>query len=161
MARRELHRTMAYLLIVKPRRARVIHIVRDPRGFVVSCDVNLANRGMSHEQSTQVWNKYHAYIMERVATFPGVEYLRVRYEDLCADPRATMERAFRFLDVEPQDVVVAPRQPHHIIGNRMMLEFDGTVTLDTRWRERLSAVQQQAILEKTAPLAGRFGYAAK
>ena len=155
---KELNRAMAYLLIAKPACARVIHIVRDPRGFVVSCDVNLTDKNIASDQWARLWNQYHSYVVNRIVTFPGVEYLRIRYEDLCSNPATTMNEVFHFLGLLSQDVVVAPREPHHLIGNRMLLEFDGTVKLDTRWNEQMPMARQQDILRRTEPLSSQFGY---
>lgn len=46
------------------------------------------------------------YFLQNVGKLPKADYFSLRYEDLCSDPRVTMEAALRFLQV-PSEVPVA------------------------------------------------------
>ena len=156
---KEVYRVMAYWALAKPDKLRIIHLVRDPRAFVLSSLVNLADRNITPEHAIQIWKNYHNIPIKFAEENPQVEYLRVRYEDISADPDGEMARVFNFIGLEPEIVAVAPKQPHHLIGNRMLLEFDGTVKLDTRWETELSEETQTTILKSTEELSKLFGYA--
>ena len=84
----------------------------------------------------------------------------MRYEDLCARPEDVTEEVFRFLGVEPERVLGPPRRPerHHLMGNRMLRSFDGSVRLDTSWRA-LADDELAATLRAAGSLARRYGYA--
>ena len=155
---KEVYRVLTYLLVAKPELVRIIHLVRDPRGFALSSDVNLADRNLPSDHPMIIWNGYHEFVMCYLKPYACVEYLRVRYEDLCAAPEPEMNRVFGFLGLDDQNVTVAPTEPHHLIGNRMLLEFDGTVTLDTRWEDHMSEARRTEVLQQTHALAAEFGY---
>lgn len=75
--------------------ARFLHLVRDPRDVAVSA-------GQS------IFSKYHPYCQARlwrqeqqqIETFSGKDVLRVRYEDLTADPEREMIKIMDFLNEE-------------------------------------------------------------
>ncbi len=155
---KDYYRAMAYLFIARPKRTRIIHLVRDPRGYAMSSDTNFAENNLRPDHPMVIWNTFHELVMCNTKPFPGVEYIRVRYEDLCADPNLEMNKVFSFLGLEEQDVAHAPTEPHHLIGNRMLYEFDGTVNLDTRWQQQMTASRRIEVLEGTRGLATEFGY---
>src|SRR5207245_1520964 len=85
---------------------RVIHLVRDPRGFVAS--TVRYNEGASLRTSSWLWSDLHRR-MEGLQS--RVPYLRVRYEDLAQHPEEQMTAIMRFLDVSYEPVVAAPKFP--------------------------------------------------
>jgi protein-tyrosine sulfotransferase len=72
--------------------AKVVHIVRDPRDVLLS----LARRGKSLLEAAETWMGSTAAIAPHRHN-PNV--LEVRYEDLCREPDATLERVCRFIGV--------------------------------------------------------------
>jgi hypothetical protein len=71
-----------------------------------------------------------------------------------------MRTLLRFLDVDPESVVSAPKYPHklHILGNHMLRRFSGSVAIDERWRAELSPAQQRTVLSCAGGMADRLGY---
>ena len=136
-------------------RVRIIHLVRDPRGFVAS------RRRHAHaedlRESAWLWADLH-HRMELVRE--SAPYRLLKYEDLCAQPEIEMRALFRFLDVEPESVISAPKYPHkhHILGNQMLRTFSGSVALDERWRAELSPAEQRTVLGCAGEMADRLGY---
>jgi hypothetical protein len=56
------------------------------------------------------------YYLEHIAAVPGGDYVEIRYEDLCAEPDATLRRVLSFLGIDPPPEttvadLVRPRQP--------------------------------------------------
>jgi hypothetical protein len=140
-------------------RARVLHVVRDPRGYAWS----LRSRGAGPVSPTAIgrdWNRQHRAIELLFARLGRFDYLRVRYEDLCLDSEATMARAFSFFGVEPAPVCRPADDPHknHIIGNRMLKHFDGTLRLDQRWQQCLTPEEQGAVMRAAGRRAAAYGY---
>jgi Sulfotransferase family len=133
---------------------KIVHLVRDPRGFALSCRTHA---GAPLAESAWLWSDLHSRMRSLQALAP---YLVIRYEDLCADPQAELERLFDFLRVAPEPVVTAPRYAgkHHLIGNNMLRSFDGQVKLDTRWRDELSFPEQRTVLDFAGEFAELMGY---
>jgi Sulfotransferase family len=135
---------------------RVIHLVRDPRGFVASLRRRSEGPASVSSAATR-WRDLH----QQFARLTDVaSYTALRYEDLCAHPVETMERMFEFLSVPTEDVVGAPRFPakHHLMGNVMLFTFDGRLEVDEGWRTQLTPHEQEQILRHAGALAKKFGY---
>jgi hypothetical protein len=141
------------------RRARVVHLVRDPRGYAWSLrsrDAALADIGASGRE----WRLRHRNIERLLGHSPRFDYLPVRYEDLCLDSDRTLARIFGLFDVDPLpiDKLTETVRKNHLIGNRMLKTFDGTLSLDQRWRQALMPEEQDAVMRAATPLAGAYGY---
>lgn len=136
---------------------RALHLTRDPRGFLNSCRKHMD--GVTLEQAAAMWN-HNATIARLQRPFFKCRYKLLRYEDLCGNPQQVMDEVFRFLGVASQDVVRRPSNPakYHMMGNKMLMRFDGAVRLDQGWKEGVSASDQERILELTAPLSADLDY---
>jgi hypothetical protein len=135
---------------------RVIHLLRDPRGFVGSLQRRNLHPG-SVSSAAARWRDLH----QQFARLNDVaSYTALRYEDLCTRPSEVMEQMFEFLSVPNEDVIAAPRFPakHHLMGNVMLFTFDGTLTLDETWKAQLTSHEQEQVLRHAGALAEKFGY---
>lgn len=139
--------------------ARVIHLVRDPRGFTASM-IKRHPEWSDPMAIARLWCRLHLTIEALGSPRIGCEYQRVRYEDLASHPTPTMNKLLEFLDLPLQALCSAPLAAlkHHLIGNRMLRTFRGEIRLDDSWRSRLSPAAQEAVLSVAGPLAGRYGY---
>jgi hypothetical protein len=133
---------------------KIVHLVRDPRGFAVSCRTHA---GAAIRESAWQWSDLHGRMESLQALAP---YFRMRYENLCSDPEIELRRLFEFLQIAPEPVVSAPQYPekHHLIGNNMLRVFDGQIKLDTRWQAELNVADQRTVLECAGDFAERMGY---
>ncbi len=136
---------------------RVIHLVRDPRGVAAS----RLSRGVQLQagEMARQWVRLHS----RLQTWNGVlapgKYIRVRYEDLCQDPRGMLRTLYAFCGVDPEFEASDFRScPHHIVGNPMRLTNLSVIRLDERWRELLAEEQQKEVWQTAGKLAARYGY---
>lgn len=140
----------------------VVHLVRDPLGFVASKKSRKEKnpRGAELGNAIGYWNRRSAQVERFFATLPPERRLRVRYEDLCEDPEREFGRICRLVGLEPlpgpYDFLTGD---HHIIGNRMRLASSSEVTLDERWRSILSRDEVEAVRRKTSRHREKFGYA--
>jgi hypothetical protein len=136
---------------------RVVHLVRDAPGIVAS---RLKNQGYSVASSIRFWNRGAAHVERLFASLPSDSWLRLRYEDLCRNPREELEKLAGFAGIGPFPRELAWRAgEHHVIGNRMRLSDRVEIALDEAWRELLSAEQVERILRATQGHRARFGYA--
>lgn len=139
-----------------PGDVKVIHLVRDPRGFAASWRHN--GEGKDVGAAAWLWRDIHGRYEALQTNLP---YCRVRYEDLATDTPGELERILEFIEAEPQALIAPPQHPekHHLMGNRMLFTFDGTVRLDEAWRERLTVDEQRLVLARAGELARKLGYA--
>lgn len=138
---------------------RVVHLLRD--GRAVACS-SMRNRNMSPAEAATSWAR-DLRRCERVrARLAPDRWLTLRYEDLCRDPAASLERVFRFAGVDPGAGRIADFRAveQHIVGNRMRLQRTSEIRLDERWREALSEPQRREIESILADDNRRYGYAA-
>ncbi len=79
---------------------RWVHLVRDPRGVTAS----KMRRGVriSPREAARQWVRLHTRLQNLPNTLSSERYLRVRYEDLCRDPRSVLEKVYAFLRREPR-----------------------------------------------------------
>jgi Sulfotransferase family len=150
---------------------RVLHLVRDPRAAAFSWR---RRRGLDGDGDAQlmsrppvakaallwlVWNASAALLWRRSG-----RYLRVRYEDLVADPAATIQRIAAFAGVAGDLPFIAPGTvrlaPTHSVAGNPSRHRSGEVRVapDTEWVRGLSGAAFTLVTLITAPLLRRFGY---
>lgn len=140
---------------------RVIHLVRDVRGVIVS---RLRRGRAPHgaRQAAHEWRLIHEKIEAVRQLLPADRYIQVRYEDFCADVCGNLERLYHFCGVSSDvDASSLLHTPHHILGNPMRLsELKDLrdIRLDERWRDLLTSDDLEAIGEGAGALSRRYGY---
>ena len=136
---------------------RVIHLVRDGRAVARS---TMRNLDRNAEDGARTWAGAATGAERLRPRFPADRWMTLRYEDLCLDPKATLDRLHRFLGVTPGGSVPDFRSvDHHIIGNRMRLSHASEISLDERWRTEMPAGQVRAVERVAGPTLERYGYA--
>jgi len=159
---------------------RVIHVVRDGRAvaltyvdeerFADASDASLrrggfgsesARRpGLSMRRAAEEWRRAQRSAEHVLAGIPASRWIRVRYEDLCAEPRETLARLFTFLGLEPARAAPDFRSvEHHVVGNGMRLDASSEIRLDERWKSVLSARDLAEFEAVAGPVNRRYGYA--
>jgi hypothetical protein len=135
---------------------RVLHVVRDPRAVAVSC---MRNLGMKLGQATGSWKKLQLEAERLKRHFPARQWMTLRHEDLCSDPKGALSRVHNFLGVRPFPPPTEFRaSEHHVIGNRMRLSGESQIRLDERWRQTLTAEQARDCLRELGAVARRYDY---
>jgi hypothetical protein len=157
---------------------RVIHMVRDSRGVAYSWTKHVprpeADRDdemtrYSPSRSAVLWNAHN--VSFGLLGKLGVPVRRVRYEELLADPRATLRSLARFAGLDESTVDLsfvrsadkgffADLGPAHSAAGNPMRFTIGTVPLrrDDAWRKALPARQRRLVGALTAPLLSAYGY---
>lgn len=135
---------------------RVIHLVRDPRGNTASI---MKHTGADVATAARRWRHYNAEADRLRRWFPPASWMRLRYEDLCADPQGTLDRVGRFIGVAPAPIpdrlLAADR---HLIGNSMRLRGVEAIRRDDGWRQTLDDAALRCVAGITGPLARSLGY---
>ncbi len=146
---------------------KVLHSIRDPRGFVYS-SIKLARHQdslwrmvVSHGlRKSILWVLLNLQILQIAkAHLKPSDYLLVRYEDLASRPRKTLQEVARILGCEFEESMLSAFRggAHAVAGNPMRHDRKGIV-LDEAWRKSLPASCQRVTQLVTWIGRSRFGY---
>jgi hypothetical protein len=151
----------------------VVHLVRDPRAVAFSWrrrrrrpEVHWTAEDMPIEpvRATAARWLAHNALVERLAS-RAASFQRLRYEDLVAEPAASVERVLRVLPWERPSctpalgasVTLAPS--HTVAGNPMRFRHGRVqLRLDDEWRAAMRPRDRLAVLAAAWPLLARYGY---
>lgn len=142
------------------RRILVVHLVRDSLGAVASWRHHRSESGRraSVAQAVRAWERSAAAAERIERAVPVSAFVRIRYEDLCADPATEVGRLFASAGLRAHAVEPTVGGGHHVIGNRVRLAGPQPVRLDERWQDRLSRREAEAIARRTGATRRRLGY---
>ncbi len=151
---------------------KVLHLVRDPRALMWSA-LRGSNRLLERGQQVTFqgglhraligWGIANAAVHITQAANAQLCVLRLRYEDLVADPTQTLRYLSDFLklDLEPVIDLVANQRPlvsgHGVGGNRMRRGGPVRLTADEEWKEALPKYAR-ILAPLSWPLAHKYGY---
>jgi sulfotransferase family protein len=135
---------------------RLLHVVRDGRDLAFSKNQNQPRKHAdaflgtessleagAPARSIELWNAVNLRAADAAEAELGQRYLRIRYEDLCAEPEPVIENVLGFLELEGD-------------SGELAAEVEPPPTLG-RWREADRALVAE--LERIAtPALRRFGY---
>ena len=137
---------------------QVINLVRDGRAF---CHSYIKNRSLdinSIEKAAKEWKEHIHRTDNYFSSFRGIDFINVRYEDLCDNTDETMNSVFKFLDLPYEDLLSLPAYEMHILGNRMRKTFNGQIIKNTDWKEAFSNSAVKQIDSIIGPELQRFNY---
>lgn len=155
---------LAWLVASERFDLRVLHVVRDPRGFVASEHSNHPTSGAAllrlAARKGAAWSVQNALSARLGAQLGPSRYLLVRYEDLAQHPAATLERIGGMLDLRlgPELIERFGHHRSHAIGGNPMRHRDGPIALDERWRADLPVAAQRVALLAAGVNRRAFGY---
>lgn len=150
------HQRSKYLVGSPQLDLRAIHLVRDPRGTTASI---MKHTGVGLSRAARQWRRYNLEADRVRRLLPPGFWMLLHYEDLCAEPQATLDRIARFLRVEPTRVPEDLRSSeHHVIGNSMRLRAVGGIREDQMWREAFDARDLRVIARIAGSASHRLGY---
>ncbi|MEU7899060.1 sulfotransferase [Nonomuraea sp. NPDC049152] len=163
------HASLAFCLSAGGVSPRVVHVVRDPRAVAHSWRRTVARpedgRPMTRWGAMRTSLHWSAQNLA-LDLLPrrGVQVIRVRYEDLLADPRTTLTALAAELGLDARlgflDGTTASLGPAHTASGNPMRFAVGQVRLfhDDAWRGGLPPVQRAVVSGLTAPLMTKYGY---
>ena len=145
-----------FLLRIPELEVKVIHLVRDGRG-VVHTYIN--DNNWSVEKSAFEWRRGILAAEKLLARLDPSMWMQVRYEDLCSDPQAELQKLCVFLGLEPSRVNLDFRSAGlHVFGNKMRLSSERAICLDDKWRTELTDSDVRAVEHLAGRQLTRYGY---
>lgn len=140
-------------------RMKVVHLIRDGRGFCFSYLNNNRLKRSQLPQAARAWLKEIRAVERFQERCPHLPVLNVRYEDLCHDLPQTLSRVCEFLEVPYEPAMESPdARPCHVLGNRMRLTFSGKVELCLRWQREFTAQEIGYLNRYLGPTLERYHY---
>jgi hypothetical protein len=143
--------------LLAPQRSRVVLLSRDGRGVMSS----LMRSGRGREAAVDHWVNYYRRALPWIERYVAQDHqLRVRYEDVVADPTGELNRILAFLGLAPNDVtqIVEGHEPHILNGNPMRHGAILAIAPDERWRRELSADDLSYFQAHAGDTARQLGY---
>ncbi len=170
---------LKYLLQIPDLDIRVIRVIRDGRAvsltytdewnFADSSDPEMRSGGTgtrrppprrSMAEAANEWKRSNEASDSLVARLPANQWTEVRYEELCANPAATLRRLAVFLDLDPERTILDFRsRTQHVIGNGMRMDSSSEIRLDERWKSHLTPDDLKAFDQVAGDLNRSYGYA--
>jgi len=153
---------------------RQVHLVRDSRGVAFSNTKQVTKRASSGEPT--LLPRYGAVAAAARYDFHngltgwtrrlGVSYLRLRYEDLIAEPEACLRTVLAHAGEDPSITLPFLAEGRVLLGENHLVEGNpvrfsrGTVALltDDQWRTRLPSRARRTVTVLTLPLLAAYGY---
>jgi hypothetical protein len=154
----------------------VLHIVRDSRSVAMSwkrrrirpeiTDSATEMPRMSARAAAINWDFANG-MADRLSRLPDLRYLRVRHEDLVAQPIDELTRLVTPLGITSREVearfvdphTIAASVDHTVSGNPSRFKRNDIVLRpDADWGSELSANEARVVTGLTAPLLRRYGY---
>lgn len=154
---------------------RIVHLVRDPRAVAWSMsrpmqadtEAGLQKTLPAHPVARTAlrWAFVNAGAETARARLPASHALRLRYEDMVADPQAALNHlgAVAGVDLGAVGRAVAAGQmiaaEHQVAGSRIRMTGAMRLRPDMGWRDRMSAAQQAQVTRICGWQMRRYGYA--
>ena len=156
-------------------RLRLLHLVRDSRAVAYSWTKRIVRPDIvgreaymptfSPGKAAADWMARHT--LTEAARSRADGYLRLRYEDLIAAPRAALQRVATFMGlpdadlgfIGPDNAVYMERETHTVGGNPMKFKpGEVQLRLDDAWQKALPPADRRLVTALTWPLLRRYGY---
>jgi hypothetical protein len=124
----------------------IVHLVRDSRAVVRSNQRKQAKSPDAHHPDYDLvptvrgWQKLNLRTRANFARPSPTRYVLVRYEDLTADPAATLQRVLAAVGLPWDASMLRYREHthHNIEGNRMRMGSDSAIRADDEYLRTLS-----------------------
>ncbi len=151
----------------------VVHVVRDPRGVAYSMAKAFgkdASKAIYHSdpgspvlRSSALWTLTNA-LSELAGRVGADRFVRIRYEDLMADPGKELQRVGDVAGLDYSDVARAivagePIPTGHLLnGNRMRMSQVVRLRTDEEWKSALSSKDKLRVRSLSEPMLRFYGY---
>ena len=169
---------LKYLQRIPELEIKVLRLIRDGRAvsltymddwnFADAADPALRNGGTgeyrpsvrgSMEDAAREWRRSNESADCLVARLPRSQWIEVRYEDICAQPVAALQKICRFLEIDPAKINLDFRsREQHVVGNGMRLDSSSEIRLDERWKTHLSVEDLKTFDRVAGSLNRKYGY---
>ncbi len=170
---------LKYLLRNPSLDVKIVRLVRDGRAvaltymntleFADAINPSLRRGGLgddgrhnliSMKEAAHRWLRSNEEAEEILKTIPAYQWIQTRYEDYCRNTKGVFSKLFKFIGVDPSKWIWPYLETfeHHVIGNGMRLEWDGSVMLDERWKYVLTKEELDTFDRIAGSMNRKLGY---
>ena len=138
---------------------KIIHLIRDGRGFCASFVKNKPKPMNTLDIASKKWNNYIKLLDKFSERYPEAEIFTVKYEDLCNNSTVILNQICDFLNIpyDPKILDMDGKQ-YHVLGNRMKGKFNGIINEDLSWKTKLDKSEITKITAVMYKNLKRFNY---
>ncbi len=143
--------------------ARFLWLVRDPRDVAASSRRSVFSP-FHPWHTAELWRRQQEEGLAQERALPASVWLRLRYEDLLADPQATLQRVCAFLDLPPDPGMLAfHARPAAQRASALSADWRNTARPLLRgnsgkFRAQLSPAELRWVEASCGPLMQQLGY---
>ncbi len=148
-----------------PQQVWMIHLVRDPRGVVLSYKKKNIEQDYKPPYKAALHNTLKNIFALMVGTqMPPERFITIRYEDVVEKPAATLEQLGSFLEMDFQPLIAQIQNgtplnvPHILDGNRIRNVETISLRSDQAWKSKLGRFHKFLTVLLTFPFFIRFKY---
>lgn len=127
---------------------KVIHLIKDPRGFIYSAGIK-RDKNLSPYDALRQWIEYNdlAYAIGNRVN-PG-DYKIIHYEDVVRFPNRTIRDLYNFIGLSQTEPIldIDTSSQLHLIGNSMRLSYSGIKDKTADWEGKLNSEIETAAIE--------------
>lgn len=141
----------------RPDKVRLVLVSRDGRGVMHSH----LKRGVSREYAISAWGNYYRRALPLIQrAVPEGHILRVKYEDLAADPQGKVQQICEFAGIafEPTMLDFANHEHHISEGNDMRSSGSSEIRLSTAWQHELGQADLDYFERECGAINRSLGY---
>jgi len=151
-------RRLKALYLPSPENFRLLFTLRDGRAVAAS---GMRREGADMHTAAGYWLNSNRRVLWSLRGIPQDKRLVVRYEALCREPKATMERICAFIGIPFEEDMLRLRkqESHNIGGNPMRFRTEETtIKLDEQWRDQLMPEDLDVFERVAGKLNRKLGY---
>ncbi|MFX0196599.1 MAG: sulfotransferase [Candidatus Hodarchaeota archaeon] len=138
---------------------KIIHLVRDGRGFCLSFLQNNQLPRRKLAEAAKSWLEYIELIDTLSFRHPSLPLMTLRYEDLCENPEQTLSAVCEFLEIPFDNTMMkGTNKPYHVLGHGMRKTFDGKIRQNLSWQRKFTSDEIDKITDLMKRGLQRFGY---
>jgi hypothetical protein len=148
---------LLHLILGDSVKLKFIHIVRDPRGYFYSLRKRKPN--ISLKRGLLKWTSKHNKIKGIIKKTKG-DHRYLKYEDLCNNPQKVHDEICYFLNIDNNKTILnrINKNNCHVIGNNMLIKFNGIINKDTSWKNALTKKDQTKFAKIGVKELQKYGY---
>ncbi len=155
-------------------RLRVLHLVRDSRAVAYSWTREKVRADLVDETAyIGRYSPQHSALdwiyrnqMTEMARGRVDGYIRLRYEELVANPLEVIERIARFIELPEPDLgfindgeIQFSKESHALAGNPMRFQKGGVkLKMDSAWQQEFGKADKAVVTALTWPMLRRYNY---
>ena len=141
--------------LTRPASTKIVHLVRDGRAASASM---MRHLGAPMSDVARRWRRTTLAALAVNARVSRARRTRLRYEALCENPGAEVERLCSFVCLPYERSGLLPAAGHALGGSRSPMLREKDIRVDDRWRSELNARDRETFEREAGWLNRRLGY---